>query len=98
MNPIFANDLPFMLADFGQEVVWGSYKTTGILSMATEDQVNDDGFAIVRGETPALQYANTALPGLKRRDVLTHGGTPYRVRHVDLEGDGLHAIAYLERA
>jgi hypothetical protein len=98
MNPIFASDLARMTADFGQAVVWGAYSTTGNLEVATEDLVAEDGFAIVRGETPALTHAVASLPGLKRKDTLTVGGIAYRVKHLDLEGDGLVGIAYLERA
>lgn len=98
MNPIFANDLASMMADFGQAVVWGSYVTTGILSVSTEDLVNDDGFAIVRGETPNLEYAASALPGLKRKEALTVGGVSFRVQHIDFKSDGLLALAYLEHA
>lgn len=98
MNPIFANDLAHMLADFGGRVAWGAYVTTGILSMSTEDLISDDGFAIVRGETPVLTFATQALPGLKGRDLIQYEGSDYRVRRVDLVEDGLRARAYLERA
>lgn len=98
MNPVFASDLQHMTADFGQAVVWGTYTTMGNLEVATQDLVAEDGFAIVKGETPALTHARAALPGLKRKDTLTVGGVAYRVKHVDLEGDGLLAIAYLEPA
>lgn len=97
MNPIFASDLKHMMADFGQPVVWGAYSTTGNLAVATQDLVSEDGYAIVRGETPALTFALADLPGLKRKDILTVAGVSYRVKHVDLEGDGLVATAYLER-
>ena len=96
MNPTFANDLQFMMADFGQTVVWGAFSTTGILSVSTQDLVSEDGFAIVRGETPVISYAAAALPGLKGKAILTVAGVPHRVKRVDLEGDGLHALAYLE--
>ena len=98
MNPIFASDFPSLLADFGQPVVWGALTTIGILCVATEDLVSEDGFAIIRGETHSLQYFAISLPGLKRREVLTVGAASFRVRHVVLEGDGLHAIAYMEPA
>ncbi len=98
MNPIFASDLQFMTADFGEEIVWGAFRTMGNVSRATEDLVAEDGFAIVRGETPVISYATAALPGLKGKAILTVAGVSHRVRHVDLEGDGLHALAYLELA
>lgn len=96
MNPIFTSDLQFMTADFGQDIVWGSFSTKANLIKATEDLVAEDGFAIVRGETPVISYAAAALPGLKGKAVLTVAGVPHRVKRVDLEGDGLHALAYLE--
>lgn len=98
MNPVFANDLTHMMADFGQTVVWGAFTTTGILSVATEDLVAQDGLAIVRGETPTLTYRRTDLPGLKARSILSIEVQAYIVRHIDLEGDGLQATAYLELA
>lgn len=98
MNPIFASDLAFMMADFGQAVAWGGFSTTGNLTVATEDLVSQDGFAIVRGETLSLVYRRTDLPGLKRREILTIDSVPYLVRHIDLAGDGLQATAYLESA
>ena len=100
MNPLFASDLKYMTAlpDHGQAVVWGAYATTGNLGVSTEDLAAEDGFLVVRGETPALTFERATLPGLKRKDTLTVGGVSYRVKHVDLEGDGLVAIAYLEPA
>ena len=96
MNPVFASDLQFMTADFGQEIVWGAFRTKANVGKSTEDLVAEDGFAIVRGETPVISYATTTLPGLKGKAILTVDGVSHRVRHVDLEGDGLHALAYLE--
>ena len=95
---IFEDDLKYLTRDFGKPVVFGVYTTKGILALATEDMVNDDGFAIIRGETPALTYAFSDLPGLKRRSAITIAGVPYTVNRVDLEGDGAVAVAYLERA
>lgn len=102
MNPIFASDLAHMHADFGGAVVWGAYRTTGTLATATDDLVSEDGYAIIRGETPMLVYTASTLPGLKRRDVLqitdVMGQTAdYQVNHVDLLADGLPARAYLEK-
>jgi hypothetical protein len=98
VNPIFANDLVHLVADFGGRVTWGAYVTTGILTIATDDQVNEDGYAIVRGETPVLTYATSTLPGLKGRDLITYEGTDYNVNRVDLLEDGLRAKAFLEKA
>ncbi len=98
MNPIFASDLQRMTADFGQVATWGAFTTTGVLEIATEDLVSEDGFAIVRGETPAFSFPRADLPGLKRKDVLVIAGTSYRVKHLDLVADGLLATAYLELA
>lgn len=98
MNPIFSSDLKLMMADFGQAVVWGAYSTTGILSVSTQDFVSEGGLAIVRGETLELAYPAADLPGLKAKAILSVGGVDHRVKHVDLEGDGLVAHAYLELA
>lgn len=98
MNPVFANDLKLMMADFGQVATWGTYSTTGILNVATNDLVNESGYAIIRGETPTFTYPAADLPGLKARHPLVIEGATYTVQHLDLEGDGQVAVAYLEKA
>lgn len=95
---VFESDLRYLTHDFGKPVVFGVYTTKGILALATDDMVNDDGFAIIRGETPALTFATSDLPGLKRRSAITVAGVAYTVNRVDLEGDGAVSVAYLERA
>lgn len=98
MNPVFASDLQLILADCGLPVVWGAFNTSGLLDFATEDFVAEDGYAIIRGETPTLTYFTPSLPGLKAKDIISVGGVSYKVRRVNLVGDGLQAIAYLEPA
>lgn len=94
--PYGSDDLAFMLADFGEVVVFGAYTARGILSFDSDPQ--DLGANLpVMGTTISLEYAPTSLPGLKKGSSITVAGTAYRVKDPPRrKDDGALSIAYLE--
>ena len=90
-----SSDLAFMLADFGEVVVFGAYTTKGLLDHETDLQDMGGQMAIV-GDTIALTYAAASLPGLKKASALTVAGVSYKVREIHKKEDGALCVAFLE--
>ncbi len=93
--PYGSNDLPFMLADFGEVVVFGVYTSKAILDHQTDVQDLGDQMAVL-GSTISILFQVSALPGLKKASAITVGGTSYKVREIHKQDDGQLARAFLE--
>ena len=94
--PYGSDDLAFMLADFGEVVVFDAYTARGILSF--DSDLQDLGANLpVMGTTISLEYATASLPNLKKGSPLTVAGTAYKVKEPPRrKDDGAMSIAYLE--
>lgn len=90
-----ADDLPFMLTDFGEVVVFGAYTTRAIFDHQTDLQDLGDQLGVL-GSTISILVNLSALPGLKKASALTVAGTAYKVREIHRQDDGLLARVFLE--
>lgn len=90
-----SSDLPAMLSDFGEVVVFGAYTSKGILDHQTDVQDLGDQMAVL-GSTISILIQVSALPGLKKASAITVGGTSYKVREIHRQDDGQLARVFLE--
>lgn len=92
-----SGDLAFMLADFGEVVVFGAYTARGILDRETDIQDLGDRLQVL-GITLVILVQASALPGAKKGSALTVAGTSYKVREAHLQDDGQLLKLFLEVA
>jgi hypothetical protein len=83
--PVGEGEARVYLRDFGQAVVFGATKTTGILDHEVLRVA--DGYTRERVGTQTLLVESGSLGSVSVDSAITIGGTPYRVRSLPMPTD-----------
>jgi len=94
--PDIAADLRAILdTDFGEPVTLSSGAVVYAVPGLATGEENLGGDVVITSNTRTLRFATADVPGLKSRDLLSWGGKPWRVIHVQLAAMGNVTRAYL---